>query len=317
MALFLILSRLASANDTCAAWDHTSSATVTVEDVGESSGVAVGPTTGMMYTLEDAGNDAVLHIVGTDGAYLGAQSVRGATNTDWEDLAAANCPAVVDAEGCLWIADTGDNDETRDEVVLWVVPESTRAAEDAVSCRVAYPSGRAYDVEALLVAPDGVVRLVTKENDGEARVFVGGPLRCDGSLEALSKEAVLEVAAPVTGGAMSADGTTVVLRTRDEALVWRGCEVDWSVAPERVDLPVQEQGEGIAMTADGDLVTTSEGEPFRAWIGTCAREEAVPCEASGGCGCGTGSARGGIVVAVLAVAAALGRRYRRLNPGDP
>ncbi len=313
MTLLLILPRLASANDTCAAWEHTSSATVTVDDVGESSGVAVGPSTGILYTLEDAGNDAVLHIVGTDGAYLGAQTVRGATNTDWEDLAAARCPSTVDAEGCLWIADTGDNDETRDEVVLWVVPESTRATEDAVACRLGYPGGRAYDVEALLVAPDGVVRLVTKENDGEARVFVGGPLRCDGTLETLSKEAVLDVAAPVTGGAMSADGTTAVLRTRDEALVWRGCDVDWSVAPERVPLPVQEQGEGIALTADGDLVTSSEGEPFRAWVGACVREEPVPCEAPGGCGCGTGTAPGAFSVAVLAVAAALGRRYRRGN----
>jgi MYXO-CTERM domain-containing protein len=316
MLALLFLAAPARAADSCAAWEVSPVAAFTSREVGESSGVAMSADGLHLYTVEDAGNDAVLHIFGTDGAYVGAQGVRGATNTDWEDLAAGPCPGGVDAERCLWVADIGDNDESRETVSLWVVAQSLDAAEDAVECRFTYPGGRVRDAEALLVSPAGEVRIVSKENDGQAHVYLARAPRCDGSVEPLVEEAELSVPEPITGGATSADGTTIVLRGASEALVWRDCAVDWTVEPERIDLGSQEQGEAIAFGPEDALVTTSEGDPMRAWYALCAGSAPVPCEADEGCGCASGDARHGAGAALLGLALVAGLRGRRYRPGQ-
>ena len=312
LTLTLWLSGLARATpvegEVCNGWDLPSAGSVRVDEVEESSGVAVGRTTRAIYTLEDAGNDPVLHIVHLDRGYLGSQVVRGATNTDWEDLAAGPCPANVSASSCLWIADTGDNDEIRDDIVMWVVPESMDAGVDAVACRLRYPDDEPHDAEAAFVAPDGLLRVVTKERDGEAHVYALASPACDGTVEVLVEEAKLDPGAPITGAAMSADGTTTVLRSLDRAWVWQGCELDWSAAPASFALEGQEQGEAVAFGPDEEMVTTSEGAPFEVWSAPCAERAAPVCEA---CGCASPVVTRSSMVGWVALLAASGVAWRR------
>ncbi len=300
LTLTLWLSGLARATpaegEVCGAWDLPSAGSVRVDEVEESSGVAVGRTSRALYTLEDAGNDPVLHILDLDRGYLGRQVVRGATNTDWEDLAAGPCPSNVLASSCLWIADTGDNDEVRDAVVMWVVPESMDAGVDAVACRLRYPDDEPHDAEAAFVDPEGVLRVVTKERDGEAHVYALASPACDGSVEALVEEAELDPGAPITGGAMSADGATTVLRSLDRVWIWQGCELDWAAEPTTFALEGQEQGEAVALGPNGDMVTTSEGAPFEVWSAPCAETTPLVCE---GCGCASTGAPRSFVWAAL------------------
>lgn len=287
----LFLSSWALADDTCLEFG-TAEASVVVEDIPafESSGVAASPEEpGTYYTHGDNGDEATLYVFQSDGVYVGEQAVRGATNEDWEDLANGPCP---DGDGaCLWIADIGDNDDTRPTVTLYVVPASFDAAVDATACVFTYPE-QPSNAEALLVFPDGAVRIVTKHTDGAAKVFLAASPRCDGSVETLVEEAEIQLDAAVTGGAVSPDGTTVVLRTYAGAWMWQGCTLDWTQSPIAVDLGSEAQGEAISFTADGGLVTTSEGDPFRVRTLPCAATGEVPCT---GCGCG-GSSAGWLVV---------------------
>ncbi len=305
MLLFL-LSLFPARAQSCEDWG-AATATVTLEGVAESSGLAHG-STGVLYTLEDGGNDALLHVFDMTDGWRGTQLVRGATNTDWEDLAAGPCPATVDAAECLWIADTGDNDGARDELVLWVLPATTSGAEDAVRCSLRLPDAR-RDVEALLIAPDGAVRLVSKESD-EAHVYLLASPTCDGTTEALAEEVRIAVDAPITGGVASPDGDYVLLRNAYAAWRWPACggTPDWSAPPAPVDLASQQQGEAIALDAAHTLYTTSEGAPFAAVAAACTEEG--PLDACAACGCGTQAPRA-VPPALLALAAlALVRRTR-------
>jgi hypothetical protein len=315
--MFLIEPAFAGESEACAQYGEAGDPIqVTDEEFPDiqSSGVAAARgQENVYYTLDDSGGEPKLYMFDTtgDGAYIGAQLIQGgATNTDWEDLAAGPCPDTVDAEHCLWIADTGDNDSNRSGIVLWVVPESTRGSESAVACNLVYPGGESHDAEALLVGPDRTVRIVTKSGDGDATVYRVSDPRCDdGDAQTLVKEAKITSAEKFTGGAMSADGTQIVLRSLERAWLWTGCTVAWGDTPTEVDLGVQEQGESIAFDNDGSLVTTSEGMPLTVWHTPCDETEALTCP---GCGCGGSDAAGLLLVGPLG---AWLRRRRRVRPG--
>lgn len=280
--MLLFVSELFAA-ETCLAFAAAESPAV-IEDIPsvESSGVARSHTDpDTFYTHGDNGDPASLFVFGADGSYRGEQLVRNVSNTDWEDL--ANGPCLDEDGDCLWIADIGDNDQDRESITIHIVPESLDGAVDAVTCSLVYPEAKAHNAETLLVWPDGSFRIVTKAGDGEATVFRGESARCGEAPQVLVEETHLEFDAEVTGGAVSEDGETVIIRTYTAAWMWQGCTLDWSQAPTEVDLGSEPQGESVSFTDDGGLITTSEGVPLRA--------RRLPCEASGElkcapCGCG-------------------------------
>lgn len=74
----------------------------------------------------------------------------------------------------------------------------------------------------------------------------------------------------MTGGATSADGTVVALRTYTDAYLYPAPDGDVAAAlrrdPVRIPLPDEKQGEAIAFDPDGTLLSASEGtgQPVRA-----------------------------------------------------
>lgn len=301
--MFVAWVQVALAAEVCTEWGEAGSSVV-VEDIPalESSGiVAARAQEGVFYTHDDEDGAATLYVFELDGVYVGEQLIRGATNVDWEDIAGGPCPAGIHADACNWIGDIGDNDEVRDDIVVYVVAQTESSAEDPLACVFTYPEGKRYNAETLLVDPDGGIRIVTKESDKEAKVFRSESPACDGQAEVLELEAELELGSPITGGAMSEDGSMVVLRSASAAWMWNSCTLDWGDTPEDVDLGSQPQGEAITFADDGSLVTTSEGAPFRVWVTPCAARGEAPCKA---CGCGEGGA------ALLLVPLALLRRRR-------
>src|SRR5689334_1441584 len=72
----------------------------------ESSGVAMSrDQAGLIYTIDDSGNEPVLYAFDTTGADRGTWRIKNATNLDWEAIATAPCGA----ENCVYIGDVGDN----------------------------------------------------------------------------------------------------------------------------------------------------------------------------------------------------------------
>jgi len=219
----------------------------------ELSGLVASRTRrGLLWTHNDSGDSARLLAVGVDGRPRGEIQVPGAESVDWEDIAARR--------DTLFVGDIGDNDSVRDRITVYRVRESGAAAG---RLDLRYADG-AHDAETLLVDPfDGSLAVVTKSFGGENRLYVarGSTLRRGPLVPVIPGEAV-------TGGDVSADGRTIVVRTYDRALVWtrrRGESLARALARKPcapvADLAAEGQGEALAVAADGrSFLTVAEGE---------------------------------------------------------
>jgi hypothetical protein len=220
-----------------------------------------------MLAMDDGGDRIDVYVL--DGACAVA-GVRSADLDpyDPEDMALAT-------DGTIWLADTGDNNHTRETVALI----GLRPDGASTLTRLTYPDGP-HDSEALLLAPDGTPYLVTKEVLGASAVYrPDGPL-ADGATVPMTK--VLDLGFTltgtpggpvgragqllVTGGAVAADGQRIALRTYTDAYVWplTGSDVAGALSgsPARVALPDAPQGEAIAFAANNtDLLVSGEGLP--------------------------------------------------------
>ena len=137
---------------------------------------------GVFFTINDSGNDPLLFALDTTGADRGVWRVNGATDVDWEAASVGPCErggagAAASPNECVYIGDTGDNVGKHASRVIYRVGEPpARAAGftgdvDADALHYRYPD-RAHDVEAMYVAPNGDVFLITKRPlaDGGGRL---------------------------------------------------------------------------------------------------------------------------------------------------
>lgn len=89
-------------------------------EVAEASGLAVSSRDGsFLWVVNDSGAKPILHLLGSDGADRGKVAVEGAENVDWEDL----CSFKIKGTPYLLIADTGDNNSSREMCTLYIVEE--------------------------------------------------------------------------------------------------------------------------------------------------------------------------------------------------
>lgn len=128
---------------------------------------------GVIFTINDSGNDPLLFALDTTGADRGVWRVQGATDVDWEAASAGPCgshavmPPIARPDECIYIGDTGDNSEARTSHVIYRVPEPPARSAGftgvlaAEALHYRYPDG-AHDVEAMYVPPDGSIYLITK-----------------------------------------------------------------------------------------------------------------------------------------------------------
>ncbi len=227
----------------------------------ESSGVAVSHAyRGVLWTHNDSGDGPYLYATDLRGTDRGALLVPGADAIDWEDMSLGPCPVAfprpprVNAETCIYLADTGDNLEFRPFVTIYAIPEPA-------------PPERAGDTLGTTRAP-AVLRL---------RVLVSRVLRVDRShwstrdtstavtvatlVQTLDIRPNPEAGRLVTAGAIRADGRLVALRTYTEIyLFYPGVGGRLLPARERpCDIAGLELGgEAIDFLDDSTFVLTSE-----------------------------------------------------------
>lgn len=215
-------------------------------DIVESSGLVAYDD--LVVTVNDSGDSGRVFVVDrSSGETVGV--------TSWPDDPVdveALAPGARDGE--VWVADIGDNDQVRDSVSVRQVPVGRGDREaDTVSYELVYPDG-AQDAETLMVHPRTGRLVVVTKGLFRGQVLVAperldpdrpNRLRLVGSARAIA-----------TDGAFWPDGRHVVVRGYDTATVytWPGLE---TVA--RIDLPEQEQGEGIAVDPDGVVLVSTEG----------------------------------------------------------
>jgi hypothetical protein len=250
--------------------------TITDSQLAEISGLTPSRTLkGAWWVHNDSGNEAKLYALNAQGKKLGEFTVADATNDDWEDMASYKS---ADGKPMLYLADSGNNGGTRDELALYRVAEpnlmkatsGVTAASEKFKFR--YPTGKP-DAEALFTDPaTGRPYLVTKTTKPPCAVYrFPWPLRADAvmTLEKITgrgAEALSQLTL-VTGAAASPDGTRVVVRTYFTALELvrakgKPFESIFAAQPERLKIPLERQGEAITYTADSKaIVTTSEKVP--------------------------------------------------------
>lgn len=255
----------------------------------EISGLAASQThEGVLWMLDDGGNDPQLFAISTRGGLQATFQVAGMAKTDWEDIAAFE----LDGRRYLLVADTGDNGGLRRSLQLHVIEEPASLdevaqhapLEPAWSIAFRWPDG-ARDCEAVAVdARRGQVLLISKKRmppelfalplrpRGDAMqvarklgTLAGVPVPGAEALQA--NERMARIRHQVTAADISPDGHRLAVMTYNEVLLYRrrGGE-SWADAVARKpvvhDLPWLPQAEALGWDASGrGLYATGEFAP--------------------------------------------------------
>jgi len=223
--------------------------TLTDPEIVESSGLALVPGADLLATVNDSGDGArVFAVDPSTGRTVGVTWWRQAGDPrDVEALAPAG-------PGEVWVGDIGDNLRARDSIEVARVPVGRGTTRvDVPRTTLVWPDGP-RDAEALLVHPrSGRLHVVSKGVFG-GEVAVAPERLVPGETAPLT--VLGEVAGMVTDGAFWPDGRHLVLRSYEQAHVYRYPELEHVAT---FDLPPQPQGEGLAVTDDGQVWISTEG----------------------------------------------------------
>ena len=204
-------------------------------ELREASGLAVSRTQpGVLWAHNDSGDAPMLYAINEKGALVARVAVLHAVAIDWEDIAGGPCPEDGATTHCLYIADTGNNNRSREVLTIVVIAEPSIAGADparpltanARSFRFRYPS-QPEDAEALAALPNGDLTVVTKGRTPTISFF--GFSKADVARALTSREVLTArfegesgispdqgLGRWVTAAAMSPDGTTLAVRTYSE-----------------------------------------------------------------------------------------------------
>nr|MBA3748784.1 hypothetical protein [Solirubrobacterales bacterium] len=229
----------------------------------------------VMWTHNDSGDRARVFAVDTKGRLLAEVAVTGAKAVDWEDIAVSR--------DAVLVGDIGDNDRRRESIVVYRIAEPRLAPSKSGSpakltaqasrIELRYPMGP-RDAETLLRDPDsGALAIIEKNRMGMAGIFVARPSA--GGSHMMRRAGALHLGPnqPITGGDISADGRTIVLRSYDKTFVWRrekGESIPDALDKEhcsgRADLRLEGIGEALALNRDGSaFYTVAEGTNPQIW----------------------------------------------------
>jgi hypothetical protein len=237
-----------------------------LDGLPEASGlVASRASEGRLWAHNDSGKPEIFAL-DAKGKVAGRVALSGSALQDWEAMASAPC----EGGSCLYVADIGDNDAKRAEILIYRLREPASATGSAAVdgvFRATYPDG-AQNAEALLAAPDGSLFIVTKGDTGPVALYrfprdlrAGARARLERVGQLSAKQS--EVDARITDGAMSHDGEWVVLRSRSALMFYPApafLKGDFREA-HRMDLRSlgEPQGEGVAFGGASTVYVGGEG----------------------------------------------------------
>lgn len=242
----------------------------------EGSGIAVSSLNPNVFWTHNDGARDQIYAFRMDGALMATYKMNKSPS-DVEDIATGPGPEA--GARYLYIGDIGSNSAVRDTVRIYRVKEPaidptwatnpvSKDFKNVDTCHLHYPDGT-FNAEALLLDPiEGAIFIATKE-PAETRIYRAGlgDLQ-DGVTTELQFVRSLSMS-PVSGGAVSADGSFVALRREDYAIAWHrnsGESMAALLSRPETAIPVvgpgggEPNGEGISFLPDNSgYVTLSEG----------------------------------------------------------
>ncbi|HOR29266.1 MAG TPA: hypothetical protein PLG73_14725 [Candidatus Sumerlaeota bacterium] len=249
--------------------------TIDVQDLEDPSGLAVSTKNpGVLWTHDDDGAAPNLYAISTTGAHLGTFTITGLAPGDWEDLAVGPGP---DAQKTyLYIADIGDNAETRAQINIY------RVEEPAVSSSQAPPLMRNIasfenfplvfpdapdNAEAFLLDPTTLdFYIIVKKGGGKSRVWKAAAPHTHNQQATLELIDTLYFDNQVTGGAVNQDGSQFAVRTSTEIFTFtipagktmQEVITGFTYQPCVVSTMTEDDGEAVAFNPNGGFYTTQE-----------------------------------------------------------
>lgn len=223
MALFLGAAGGAAAQGSNSAVCKVESQLASLPALPEASGLAAGRRGSRLWMHNDSGAPELIAVEPT-GSVAGRVTLSGARVEDWEALASGRCGS----GSCLYVGDIGDNDAERKQITIYRLaePDEPSGTVTAESFHGTYPDGP-QDAEALLLAPDGTLLIVSKGETGPIAVYkfpaapkVGTTMQLERVGEPIAEKQGSD--GRVTDGAFSADGRWVVLRTKRSLTFYPG-----------------------------------------------------------------------------------------------
>ncbi len=278
-----------------------------VELLAEISGiVASRENLGCYWVHGDKGDRAFLTAIDLKGRVVQRFHVKGAKSKDWEDIAYGPGPRM--GRGCLYIGDFGNNNKKRKKLALLRIAEpviglpdqGVRSLRGVDRFRFRYPDGKTHDAETLLIDPvDGSPYILTKEEGATAYLYrYPLPLEIKGTKTLLLAMRFMHVRPKFSGGDVSADGSSVVVRNRRSVFFYsrpQGTPFAAAFTGRAMGLSGSRQGnaEAIAFRADGSgLVAVSEADEALVWASravVCLQPSMQWRLSGGGVGLGSGS----------------------------
>jgi hypothetical protein len=249
---------------------------------------------GVLFTINDSGNAAVLYAIDTTGADRGVWRVEGSTDVDWEATAIGPC-ANDSRPRCVYIGDVGDNLASHQTRIIYRVAEpdakdsSFTGSLTQEHISYTYPDTK-HDVEAMYVAANGDVFLITKRalrafavRLRQALIFripanawkAGAPVVAQliDSLPVVPGSAPLRT---ITDASLSRDGRHLAVRTYSQVYVFATDSltgaVNHAINPAVCNVVSlgEPQGEGVTWANnDGRLVFSSEGHDAPLHLANC------------------------------------------------
>lgn len=217
------------------------------ERINEASGMVASFDGQILWLVNDSGGDPSVYGIREDGSLVTELRLRGATNTDWEDL------AYHPATRTIYVADIGDNAARRSSIRLYTVQEPATLQGQVMDVTptvrdLVYPDGP-RDAETLLCDPRTGTLYIVSKRERRNRLYEvpqhGDTLRFVTDLPFYL----------ATGGDVAADGSSVLVKNYQYVYHWDRRD-DESVAeamrrtPQRVHYMPEVQGESICFAHD-------------------------------------------------------------------
>ena len=244
---------------------------VPASPVNEASGIVASRlNAGVLWTHNDAGDTNKVYAINEQGQLLGEFVLFGAGATDYEDIA-------MGPGDNLFVADIGDNGESRSNIKVYRVPEPTITANGGDQSQtlssvdtltLTYPDSP-HNAETLLIDPaSGDLYIVTKSSSQNNSIYWAAAPAAGDQTILLEHKGSMNWSTALAGD-VSSDGrqilmksqTTVYLYDRDPSTeeIWEALLSTTNVS----NPPYTEefQGEAIAFDAVGEhYYTLSEAQ---------------------------------------------------------
>lgn len=257
--------------------DGVQVATIDYPKLKENSGIDFSNThKGIFWTMNDQKGPDIFAI-GVDGKNYGKFEIIGANKIDWEDIALAKC-SHAPAKDCIYIADSGNNNRTRDDFKVYVV-EEPRDYKTGVKLglveTITFKVNGPFNFEAFVVneskqefylisknddlnIPKGVTSVFSLQKDKDVASLVATLDFNSLSMTLKGKDKV------VTAADFDTASQTLLLGTNNNAFEIKLSDLpDFKNKVRKIKVPKMEQTESIAYYwKDGkvSVVATSEGK---------------------------------------------------------